>query len=333
MSELGDILGDDFEEEYEKQSAAGGQQSSQMTDRQMKEICYQAIQNGGFDKDEPRFRYQTETDEVDVLLMNSPEDDLGTFRFELGEDSMSQGMFHLGDLFSCAFQENMLDLLDKVELDTYYVVVGGYEEVTQTDDDGNEDTYYNINPVRGIVPLTAAQALAESYEKQMESTSIEEQSQSQQTSSDNESSSSNTDGSTDIDLGDDSDNGVTKNDIVPIFEGIGQQAPQVLQSTAEGDEDAMDKVVNITQNNIDGNPDRDFILDVFEDEVEEIDGRGEDEDDEVDIDIGGLDGNDSSDDDDLEVVDTSPTTNGGDTQTESSTSTTDEDSGPEDWFE
>jgi len=339
MSELGDILGDEFEEEYEKQSARGSRQASKVQDKEMMEICYKAINDDGFEKDEPRFSYPTNAGEVDVLLMNSPENDLQTFRFELGDTGMSQGMFHMGDLFSCGFQENMLDMLDKVELDTYYVIVGEYEEVTQTDDDGNTDTYYNINPVRGIVPLKAAKSLADKYEQQMGGTSIEEQSQAQSTSSDStesdqteESTSTDSDDTPDIGIGDSDNDEVSKESILPIFSAVGEQQSSILEGVSNGDSDAIDNLVGITQDNVDENPDKERVLDVFEEEVEEIDGRGEDEEDDDGIDLGGIGGDDSSSEDDTEVVSASPTTDGGGRGGNEDATDDDDTGSPEDWF-
>jgi hypothetical protein len=339
MSELGDILGDEFEEEYEKQSAQGAGQTEKVSDKEMMEICYKAINDGGFEKDEPRFSYPTSEGESDVLLVNSPESDLQKFRFELGETAITQGMFHLGDLFQCTFQENMLDMLDKVELDTYYIVVGQYEEVTQTDDSGNTDTYYNINPTRGIVPLKAGKSLADKYEQQMGGTSIEEQSQAQSSSSDStesdqteESTSTDSDDTPDIGIGD-SDNGeVSKESILPIFSAVGEQQSSILEGVSNGDSDAINNLVGITQDNVDENPDKERVLDVFEEEVEEIDGRGEDEEDDGGIDLGGIGGDDSSSEDDTEVVSASPTTDGGGRGGNEDTSDDDDTGSPEDWF-
>jgi hypothetical protein len=314
MSELGDIMGEEFEEEYQEKANEARQEARKVSTELMMEICYEAVNNGGFKGEEPRFRFAGENVDHDVLLMESPEDDLQTFRWPLGDDAKTQGMFHVEQLFSLAFQENMLDLLSKIEVDTYYLVVGEYEETTQQQGDGTEETYYNINPVRGIVPLTLAKEYADEYESQLESTSVEEQSQQQ--SSDNDSDSG-------ISLDDDSSDEVTESDVAEIFQAIGNDNKEVLEKVAAGNSEITDKVVSKTQNELAGDADREYILDVFEDSVTDIDGRGEEEDDDIGIDLD----SDSDSDDETESSDDT-----GSDEPTSETSSDDEDEDPSDWF-
>lgn len=310
MSELGDILGEEFEEEYEEKRQSRRQEASKVETPVMMEICYEAINNGGFKGEEPRFRFSSNTVDHDVLLMESPEDDLDTFRWPLGDTAKSQGMFHVDQLFSLAFQENMLDLLNKIETDEYYLVVGKYEETTQSNGSGEEETYYNINPVRGIVPLSVAKKYADKFEEKMGGSSIEEQSEEQNSSSSDDSSS-------DVDMGG-LDDGVSDKDIVEVFQGVGNKAPNVLEAVSEGDSDMMDKLVNVTNNNLDGDTDREHILDVFEDNVESIDGRGEDSDDGLDL--GGIDSDDDGSTDQSSDKEQEDPTDGGESED------------PSDWF-
>lgn len=321
MSELGDILGDEFEEKYEEKRNSR-QNASKVSTEVLMEIAYEAINNEGFKGEEPRFRFSGNSNSYDVLLMHSPEDDLETFRWPLGDEAKTQGMFHGDQLFSLAFQQNLLDLLDKIETDEYYLVVGQYEERTETNSNGQEDTYYNINPVQGIVPLSVGKKYADKYEDELQGSSVQEQAQKQQ----NESS---TDDEPDIDMGD-SGNSVTDDDVLQMFNAIGDQAPDLIRSVSEGN--MLDKLVEVTNNNLDGETDREHILDVFEAEVDSIDGRGEDED-------GGLDLGDLDGDDDAELDDGLPEHDGEDesdnTETEADNTddeASDGDGDPSDWF-
>jgi hypothetical protein len=304
MGTLGDIMGDDFEEKYEEKSQSRREEANKVEKEVLMEICYKAIEAGGFDGEEPRFRFDAGGITHDVLLMESPADDLQTFRWPLGDSAKTQGMFHLEDLFSLAFQENMLDLLDKIETDQYYLVVGKYEETTQSNSDGEEETYYNINPVRGILPLEAADKYASQYKNQMEGSSIQEQSQAQSGSSgDSESGSGGSTDSSDIDLGGSEDGGssVSDDEIIEIFHLVADKSEQVMREVTQGDSDAMDQLSTVVSDNVDGDVTEERIFDVFEEAVEEIDGR-EEEDDSDDLDLGGIGGGetDSSDSQDDE---------------------------------
>lgn len=321
MSELGDIMGDEFESEYQEKRQQAREEASKVDKEVLMEIAYEAINNGGFKGEEPRFRFSGPNVQHDVLLMESPDRDLQKFRHQLGDDAMTMGMFHLDTLFSIVFQSNMIDMLDKIEEDEYYLVAGRYQEKTQTNGSGEEETYYNINPVRGIVPLSIAKKYADKYEEKMAGSSVEEQSEEQNTESSDD----------DMDLGGlDDDEGVSDDEIIAVFKEIGSQAEDVLKAVASGEEDMMDKLVNVTNNNLSGEADREHILDVFEDNVDEIEGRGEEEEEEDDgMDLGDL-GGDSDDEEESEEDDVTPTDDGGDEEEESADD--DEDSDPSDWF-
>lgn len=316
MSELGDIMGEDFEAEYQKKRQRAREEASKVSKEMLMEIAYEAIENGGFKGEEPRFRFNGEEVDHDVLLMESPQQDLQKFRHQLGDDAISMGMFHVDELFSLAFQSNMIELVDRIEEDEYYLVVGRYQEKTQTKGDGTEEVYYNINPVRGILPLNVAKKYADKFQEQMEGSSIEEQAEDQGTTEED-----------DFDLGDDN-NEVTEDDVVQIFHAVGNKKAEILEGVASGDEDSIEKLISVTNNNLDGSAEREFILDVFEDNVEEIEGRGEEEEEEDDdLDLGGLDDDEEEDEDegdDLDMDD-SPTDEGSDDSDEES-----ED--PSDWF-
>ena len=325
MSKLADIMGEDFEEEYQGKRQQAREEASKVSNEVMMEIAYEAINNEGFKGEEPRFRFSTDNMDHDVLLMESPDRDLQKFRHELGDDAMTMGMFHLDTLFSIAFQSNMIDLIDKIEEGEYYIVVGRYQEKTQTKGNGEEETYYNINPVRGILPLEVGKKYADKFEEQMGGTSVEEQSEEQQSES--------SDDEPDLGgLGDDEDDEVSDDDVVEIFHYVGDEAPSVLEKVAEGNEDMMDKLTNVVNQNVDGDVGKERVLDIYEDNVDSIDGRGEDEEDD-EPDLSGLGDSDDDDEDSEDEEDDSPTDDGGDDdEEEASDDDSDEDSDPSDWF-
>jgi hypothetical protein len=289
MGKLGDILGDEFEEEYNSNVERGTGSANKVEKAILMEICHKAINEGGFEGSKPRFRFDAGAVDHDVLLMESPANDLDRFTYELGEDAMSLGMFHMNDLFSCAFRKNMLDLLDKIDTDEYYLVVGDYEEKIQASSDGEEEVYYNVNPVRGIIPIHVAKEYANTYEEKMAESSIEEQSSAQSSESSAESSQSS-------DPDPHSDGGsvppeaqeVDYDKIVQVFQAISNNAPAIIQQVADGDDEAIDKLVTVTNSNLQQEAEEDRILDVFEEEIQEIPGRGEEEEEDTGIDLGSI---------------------------------------------
>jgi hypothetical protein len=332
MGKLGDILGSEFEEDYEEKRNQRRDEANKVDKSTLMEICYKAIEGGGFDGEEPRFRFDAGDIDHDILLMESPDTDLQTFRWPLGDSAKTQGMFHLNQLFSLAFQENMLDLLDKIKVGEYYLVVGRYEETTQSKSDGKEETYYNVNPVRGIVPIEVAQQYSQEYESNMSGTSVEEQSEEQ-------SSSAGDGGGSDsgVDLGGlgEDEPETTDEDIIEVFRVVGDQAPSVLESVASGDEDAMEKLCTVVRTNTDTGVEDERTLDVFEDNVESIPGRHEDEDSDGDgIELDGLEGDSSGPSDSNTEADTDPASDSPteDTDTEVSDTDSDGESDVEEWF-
>lgn len=308
MSKLADIMGDDFAEEYEQQREAARREANRVDKESLMEISYHAIHGDGFKGEDPRFTYTGDAVEHDVLLMESPDDNLGKFKNPFDNGGMSMGMFHMDKLFSCAFNEEMLDIVDKIEEGTFYVVVGGYEEVLQGDGNGDEEKYYNVNPVRGFIPLEVAKNYADEYDSQMDGASVEEQAQDQQEQTSDDGSGSD-DVSVSDSLGDTSE--APRSSIIQVFQAIGNDAPAVLEGTSEGDSDSMDKLVQVAQGNTDGEAERERVLDVFEEEVEEIDGRGEEDEGDDDIDLGDISASDDDEDDtsdDTEEVESEPDT-------------------------
>jgi hypothetical protein len=332
MSKLGDIMGDEFADKYENNRQAAEERRRKVSQETMMEICYEAINNGGFEGDEPRFRFDDEEVTHDVALMESPQSQMEKFIHELGQSGgMSMGMFHLGDLWSCVFNDDMVEMVDKIEEDEYYVVVGRYTENIENAGTENEEKYINISPTRGIVPIEVAKDYADKYEAALSGTDANSQAEQQ-----NDSTSTS----------DSDDSGSTEENVLQVFEAVGNKKPEVLEDTSNGNEDAMEALTTVVNNNLSEDVGRETILDVFEDNVEDIDGRGEEEDDGgLDIsadDIMGGSSSDSEDDDSDDSADESPdddpveaTADTGSSSTSEDTSSSDDDDGGssvDSWF-
>lgn len=317
MGELGDILGDDFEEKYESTVQQRRERSRKIPTDVLKRICYTAIHEGGFKGDEPRFIFDAGEFDHDVLLMQAPQENMHKFRHPLGDDGdISMGMFHAGELMSCAFNGEMANLVDKIEEAEYYLVAGSYKEKT-VEKDGEKNTYKNIAPVRGIVPLKRAKQMADDYANTASGSSMDEQAKQQASEG------SSSDSSDEPDLGglDDSDDEPDiDSEILEVFQTIANKKPSVLEKVKQGNEEMLSNLTSVVNKNISSTVDSEKVADVFEAEIEPIEGRGEDEEEEDDEpDLAGL----GDDDDDEEET----------TASEESTDDSDDDeSDVEDWF-
>lgn len=325
MGKLSDVFGDDFEEEYKHKENEQRERRRKVETGVLKEICWTAVEGEGFDGEEPRFSFDAGEMEYDVLLMRSPDRDLQKFRHQLGDDAMSMGMFHLDTLFSCAFQGDMVSLIEKIEEDEYYIVVGNYQE---REDDG--ETYYNVNPVAGIVPIAQAKKYADEVDERMTGSSIEEQAQQQS----EETESTSDEDEDDVDLGslDEEDDQVSEEEVLKVLKMIGNKKKSIMNSVASGDEDALEKVTGVVDKNTDGSITEDRVAQIFHENVEPIDGYEDGEEEEDDLDLGGLD--DDEDDDLLGDEDETDEVEEDTTEDESepAESEDDEDSDVEDWF-
>lgn len=332
MGKLGDVLGDEFEEKYENKRQEIEEQRRKVSQETMMEICYEALKGGGFDGEEPRFTFDAGEVDHDVVLMESPQNNLNNFRHEFEQSGgVSFGMFHLGDLWSCVFNGDMVEMVDKIQEDEYYVVVGEYKENIQNAGTEDEEKYINISPTRGIVPIDVAKDYADKFESAMDGS--DKQSQAEQQNQETESDDSGDD--IDISSDDDEDREASREDVVKVFQAVGDDAPQVLKDTASGDDTAIEKLVGVVQNNTDAEATQEFILDVFEDEVEEIEGRGEEEEDEDDdLEIGGL-GDDDEEDESEEAEETESDDNSDEIQSDDSSDDEEEDGDPDvgEWFD
>ena len=313
MGELEDVFGDDFADEYESETQERQRKRNRVEEDTLKRICYKAVNGDGFKGSEPRFVYEGDSVPHDVLLMQAPESSMEKFKHSFDNGGMSMGMFHLDELFSCTFNEDMVQLLDRIEEGKHYIVVGRYEEKT-VQKSGSEEKYLNINPVRGIVPLKVAKKYAEKYDEESQGSTIEEQREDQGTA---DSSSDKTEDTT--------PDTATDEGILEVLKYVAQEKGAVIEAVADGDEDALTKLVGVVDNNTDGEVTEQHVRDVFEAEVQEIDDEEEEED---DMGLGGLDMGDDEDEEEEEEPEPEP-------EPEPDTSADDSDDDEEsvdDWF-
>lgn len=319
MSDLEEVFGSDFAQEHESETNKRRQKRNKVEKETLKDICYKAVKGDGFKGSEPRFVYEGDAVPHDVLLMQAPESSMEKFKHSFDNGGMSMGMFHLDELFSCSFNEDMVSLLDRIEEGKHYIVVGRYEEKT-VQKSGSEEKYLNINPVRGIVPLKVAQKYAEKRESEKAASSVDEQRE-DQTGSDDETSE---DESMSMDE-------VTDDDILEVLKFVAKKKEEVIAAVADGDKDALSKLVTVANKNIDGEVTEEHVRKVFEAEIQEID-DGEEEEDDM-----GLDGLDMDDDEEEEEEpepepDTSDEPESEPEETESSADSDDDEEDVDDWF-
>lgn len=325
MSEIGDILGEEFEQEYNETAEQRRETARKVDSDTLKEICYEAIKAGRWKGEEPRFVFEGDNIDHDVVLLEAPRENISKFRHPFNDsEGISMGMFHQGRLWNAIFNENLADVVDRIEEGEAYLVVGRYQERNYTDNDGNEQTALQIAPVRGILPLAKAKEFAEQYEQQMEGTTVEEQAQQQQQqvqSDDDEDS---------LDLGGGEPEQASEEDILKVFKAAASQREDVVRGVGSGDEDDIDTLVDLVDTHTDGEVTRDLVIELFEEHVQEIDWPEEEEDDELDL--GGEDTSDSDDDDSIEDM----MMGGGDGESSSNESSDDgedeEDTDVSDWF-
>lgn len=301
MSELEEVFGDDFASEYESERQERRSKRNKVDQETVKDICYAAIQGSGFKGSEPRFRYEGDAVPHDVLLMQAPETKIEKFKHSFANGGMSLGMFHLEEIISCAFNEEMIEVIDRIEEGKHYIVIGNYEEKAETDGSGETKVYKNINPVRGIVPVSVAKKYAEEHDEDMQGTSVEEQREQQSGSS---TESTDTEESTDDDPEEEEES--LGEQIVTVLEFVANKKPEVIRAVAEGDQDALTKLVGVVDNNVSGDVSEDHVVQVFESEIQEIEDDEEEEDDGLDMGGLGIDEDDESDETEEEEPTSTP---------------------------
>lgn len=320
MSELGDVFGSDFEEKYNQKEQMRQEKRRKVGKETLMEACWVAVHGEGFDGEEPRFTFGDEDVEYDVLLMQAPDNNMDKFIHGFGDDGKTLGMFHLGELFSCAFLGDMKQLIGKVEEGEHYIVIGTYQE-----NESNGQTYFNVNPVAGIAPISQAKTYADKMDDKMSGSSIEEQTEEQKGSGDDTDEDSSDDDDMDLALDDEDDEQASEEDVYEVFKAVRDKKKELIKEVAGGDEDALETLTGIVAKNADGEASTDYVADIFEDKVGDIDGRGEDEveDGEDDMDLG-LD-EDTEDDNEDEVEED-------ETIEDESEDDSDDGEGVEDWF-
>lgn len=308
MSELSDVFGDDFADEYENEREERRQSRNRVDEETLKEICFKAVEGDGFKGSEPRFKYEADAVPHDVFLVQAPESKFHKFKRQFENGGMSVGMFHLEDVYGCNFNEDMMELVDRIEEGKHYIVVGSYSEERRTSD-GEERVYKNIN-VRGIVPVKAAKKYAQKRKKEKQGTSVEEQKKEQ--------SGSNSDDE-DIEM----DSEASDEDVFNVFKAVKNKKPEILQDVADGDEEALSKLNALVDKNTDGEVGDTQVRDVFESEIEEIDDDEEEEEDD-DFDLGDIGGDEEEEDDETSTEE--------DTESDQSDDDGDDEDSIDDWF-
>lgn len=276
MSELADVFGDDFAEDYEETRQEKREKRNRVEEETLKEICYKAV-NGGFKGEEPRFTYEGDAIPHDVFLVQAPDSKFHKFKRQFENGGMSVGMFHMEDVYGCNFNEEMVNLVDRIEEGKHYIAIGNFKEERRTSN-GEENVYKNIN-IRGFVPIAAAKKYAQQRDEQKSESSIEEQKEDQ--------------GIEDGDTGTVTE--VTDEDVMEVIKAVKGKKPDVLRDVADGDEEAFDNLVKLVDKNKEGDVDEDHVYEVFESQIEEIDDE-EEEDDDDDIGLDDLDMDDDEDD-------------------------------------
>lgn len=324
MSDLGDVFGDDFEQKYNQKEQMRQEQRRKVGKEDLMEACWHAVEGDGFDGEEPRFTFDAGEVEYDVLLMQAPENNMQKFIHEFGDDGQTLGMFHLGELFSCAFLGDMKKLISKVEEGEHYIVVGSYQENPK---ENSSEVYYNINPVAGIAPIAQAKKYADKMDEQMQGSSIQEQAEQQ---SEDEQMDTSDDGDDDMDLDglDDEDDKPAEEDVVKVFKVVSNKKEQIIRDVAGGDDSALEKLTGFVNKNTDGGADEEYVADTFEEHIQDIEGRGEDEEDEIDL--GDSDEDEDDDDDGMDLSDDNDEEE--ETVEEEASDDDDGEEGVEDWF-
>jgi hypothetical protein len=161
MGQLAAVFGESFENEYIAERDKQQHEDSRLDDETKEKICHKAICSGEFDGDDPRFTFQNDGVEHDVVLMESPEQNLGKFIHTYEDGGMSVGMFHLSELWSCNFDKERVDLVEQIKMDQYYLVIGECTEKATTSTRGKERIYKNISQVRDLIPLSEVHMIAE----------------------------------------------------------------------------------------------------------------------------------------------------------------------------
>jgi len=324
MSDLGDVFGSDFEKKYNQKEQMRQEQRRKVDKESLMEACWHAVEGDGFDGEEPRFTFDAGEVEYDVLLMQAPENNMQKFIHEFGDDGQTLGMFHLGELFSCAFLGDMQKLISKVEQGEHYIVVGTYQENPK---ENSSEVYYNINPVAGIAPIAQAKKYADKMDEQMQGSSIQEQAE-QQSEDEQIDDTDDEDDDMDLDGLDDEDDKPDEEDVVKVFKVVSNKKEQIIRDVAGGDDNALEKLTGFVNKNTSGNATEEYIADTFEEHIQDIEGRGEDEEDNMDL--GDLDDDEDDNDDEMDL--------GGDDEEYDEPEATDEednggdDEGVEDWF-
>lgn len=159
MTDLEDAFGEEFAQGVQNTIQEKRRERNRVTEEQKAHIARQAINEGKFDEENPRFQFTTENGIThNVLLMQVPEMQNRTvweFLEEPWEGAARLPLDYLGEWMSCTFP----DKNDVKQLDAgdWYIIIGGID--TYTTDDGEEGE--SVYPVRGLLSLEQAKQYAE----------------------------------------------------------------------------------------------------------------------------------------------------------------------------
>lgn len=159
MTNLEDAFGEEFAQGVQDTIQEKRRERNQVTEEQKAHIARQAINEGRFSEENPRFQFTTDNNIThNVLLMQVPEMQNRTvweFLEEPWEGAARLPLDYLGEWMSCTFP----DKNDVKQLDAgdWYIIIGGIDTYTTEDGEEGESVY----PVRGLLSLEQAKEYAE----------------------------------------------------------------------------------------------------------------------------------------------------------------------------
>lgn len=159
MTDLEDAFGEEFAQGVQNTIQEKRRERNRVTEEQKAHIARQAINEGKFDEENPRFQFTTENGVThNVLLMQVPDMQNRTvweYLEEPWDGAARLPLDYLGEWMSCTFP----DKNDVKQLDAgdWYIIIGGID--TYTTDEGEEGE--SVYPVRGLMSLDQAKQYAE----------------------------------------------------------------------------------------------------------------------------------------------------------------------------
>lgn len=263
MADLENTFGEEFVEQYNQEIAQRREERLRVSDDIKAEVAHLAINEGKFKDGDPNFSITTEADVThNVLLMQLPQlEGKSVFGYasELDTGAVTCPLDYMGDWMSCLFNEP--DELKQMEEGEHYIIIG---EMDQWENDKGQ-LQDQISPVRGVLSLEEAKTLADAYlegdipdpdgEEEEEDTEESDDSGDLFAGGDSDDEDEEEEEDDDGGLGgflsgEDEDDGpdVDYDDVAEVVEVLAEK-DEVVWDLEEGDE-RVDKVVNITINQL-----------------------------------------------------------------------------------